>query len=98
MIPRIHKTEQQPLKEYSFKKTLYQNSDIELRERNRQIYFALVMGKELKKKAKVVFNTLDGYQIIFASVWAATEKFILLNDENFIPLDAIAYVEVDDDL
>lgn len=84
-----------PPKEYNFKKPVYRHTDIELRERNRQIYFALVMGKELKKTAKVVFNTLDGYQIIFASVWAATEKFILLNDENFIPLDAIAYVEVD---
>lgn len=53
------------------------------------------MGNNFESRAKIVFNTLDGYKEIFSTVWATTEKFILLKGGNHIPLEAIIHVELE---
>ena len=92
---RIQKIEKAQLKECAFKLPVYKITDHELRERNRRLYLAMLMGNNFQSKVKIVFNTLEGYREIFTTVWATTEKFILLKGGTFIPLESIAYVELE---
>lgn len=95
MNTSIQKIEKEQLKECSFRKTVYQPTDHDLRERNRRLYLAMLMGNNFQSKVKIVFNTLEGYKEVFTTVWATTEKFILLKGGNFIPIEAISHVELD---
>ncbi len=83
------------MKECQFRKPVYHFTDYELRERNRRLYLAMLMGNNFHSKVRVIFNTVEGYKEIFTTIWATTEKFILLKGGTFIPLEAIAYVELD---
>lgn len=83
------------MKECQFRKPVYHFTDYELRERNRRLYLAMLMGNNFHSKVRVIFNTVEGYKEVFTTIWATTEKFILLKGGNFIPLEAIAHVELD---
>lgn len=95
MTTCIQKIEKEQLKECSFKKPINQATDYDLRERNRRLYLAMLMGNNFQSKVKIVFNTIEGYKEVFTTVWATTEKFILLKGGCFIPIDAITHVELD---
>jgi hypothetical protein len=95
MTPPIQKIEREQLKECAFKKPIYKSTDLELSERNKRLYLAMLMGNNFQSKVKIVFNTLEGYKEILTTVWATTEKFILLKGGNHIPLEAIAFVELE---
>ncbi|MFN8286836.1 MAG: hypothetical protein U0V74_08805 [Chitinophagales bacterium] len=95
MKTSVKKIEKEQLKECQFKKPVYHFTDYELRERNRRLYLAMLMGNNFHSKVRVIFNTVEGYKEVFTTIWATTEKFILLKGGNFIPLEAIAYVELD---
>lgn len=91
----VKKIEKDQLKECQFKKPIYHFTDYELRERNRRLYLAMLLGNNFHSKVRIVFNTLDGYREVFSTVWATTEQFILLKGGNYIPLEAIAHVELE---
>jgi len=55
----------------------------------------MLMGNNFHSKVKIIFNTLEGYKEVFTTVWATTEKFILLKGGLFIPIDSIAHVEIE---
>ena len=95
MTTCIQKIEKEQLKECQFRKPVYHFTDYELRERNRRLYLAMLMGNNFHSKVRVIFNTVEGYKEVFTTIWATTEKFILLKGGNFIPLEAIAHVELD---
>lgn len=78
----------------AFRKPSYRFSDHEIRERNQRLYLAMLLGNNYSSEARIVFNTLEGYKEIFSTIWATTEKFILLKGGNTIPLEAIAEVEL----
>ena len=95
MTADIQKIEKEQLNTCKFERPVYHYSDHESRERNRKLYLAMLMGNNFHSKVKIVFNTIEGYREIFTTVWATTEKFILLKGGTFIPIDSIAYVELD---
>jgi hypothetical protein len=95
MNTQVQKIEKEQLKELSFKKPVYHFTDYELRERNRRLYLAMLLGNNFHSKVRIVFNTIEGYREVFTTVWATTEKFILLKGGSFIPIEAIAYVELE---
>lgn len=95
MKPTVKRIERDQLKDCAFSKPVYHYTDFEVRERNRRLYLAMLLGNNFESQAKIVFATIEGYREIFSTVWATTEKFILLKGGNYIPLEAIAYVELD---
>ncbi|MCS6934020.1 MAG: hypothetical protein NZM35_02570 [Chitinophagales bacterium] len=95
MNTTVKKIEKEQLKDCDFRKPVYHFTDYELRERNRRLFLAMLLGNNFQSKVKIVFNTVDGYREVFTTVWATTEKFILLKGGNYIPIDAIAYVSID---
>lgn len=94
-IPCPQKIEKEQLKECTFKKPANRSTEHEVRERNRRLYLAMLMGNNFESKAKIIFNTLEGYKEVFTTVWATTEKFILLKGGTHIPIEAIAHVELE---
>ncbi|MCX6199374.1 MAG: hypothetical protein NTY88_09160 [Bacteroidetes bacterium] len=92
---RAQKIEKEQLKECAFRKPINRSTEHELRERNRRLYLAMLMGNNFESKAKIIFNTLEGYKEVFTTVWATTEKFILLKGGTHIPIEAIAHVELE---
>lgn len=87
--------EKEQLKYCAFRKPVYKHSDFEIRERNRRLYLAMLMGNNFHSKVKIIFNTLEGYKEVLTTVWATTEKFILLKGGLFIPIESIAHVEIE---
>jgi hypothetical protein len=95
MVADIAKIEKEGLEECSFSQPKYQFTEYELRERNRRLYLAMLLGNNFHSKVKIVFNTIEGYKEVFTTVWATTEKFILLKEGSFIPIESIAWVELE---
>ncbi|MCW5907776.1 MAG: hypothetical protein KIS94_07960 [Chitinophagales bacterium] len=86
--------EKERLHHCSFRKPSYRFTDFEIRERNQRLYLAMLLGNNYRSEARIVFNTLEGYKEVLSTIWATTEKFILLKGGNTIPLEAIAEVEL----
>ena len=70
-------------------------TDNELRERNRALHLSTVMGCYAKSSVKLVISTVDGYKELSAAIWGSTEKHILINGGNFIPVEAVAWVSAE---
>jgi hypothetical protein len=87
--------EKENLKVCSFRKPTMRFTDFEIRERNQRLYLAMLMGNNYSSEARIVFNTLEGYKEVLTTIWATTEKFILLKGGNTIPLESIAVVELE---
>lgn len=86
--------EKEKLRHCTFRKPCYRFTDFEIRERNQRLYLAMLLGNNFRSEARIVFNTIEGYKQVLSTIWATTEKFILLKGGNTIPLEAIAEVEL----
>ena len=87
--------EAKALKTCAFTKPKQRFTDFEVRERNRSLYLAMLMGNNFSSPARIVFNTIEGYKEVFSTIWATTERYILLKGGNVIPLDAISSIELE---
>lgn len=83
------------LKVCTFSKPAHRVTDFELRKRNQSLYFAMLVGNNFQGQARIIFNTIEGYREVFSTIWATTERFILLKGGSTIPLEAIAGVELE---
>ena len=86
--------EKEELKKCAFTTPNKRFTDFELRERNQRLYLAMLMGNNFSSPARIVFNTVDGYKEVCSTIWATTERYILLKGGNVIPLEAIASIEL----
>lgn len=86
--------EREHLNGCAFRKPTYRYTDHDIRERNQRLFLAMLLGNNFSSEVRIVFNTLEGYKEVFSTIWATTEKFILLKGGNTIPLEAIAEVEL----
>jgi hypothetical protein len=86
--------EREHLNGCAFRKPCYRFTDHQIRERNQRLFLAMLLGNNFSSEARIVFNTLEGYKEVFSTIWATTEKFILLKGGSTIPLEAIAEVEL----
>lgn len=87
--------EKEQLKKCAFSKPNEKFTDYEVRERNRSLYLAMLMGNNFSSHARIVFSTVDGYKEVYSTIWATTERYILLKGGNVIPLEAITSIELE---
>lgn len=80
---------------YEFSAYHMNRPEFEVRELNRKLYLAMLLGNNFQNKVKIVFNTIDGLREVMTTVWAATETYIILKSGVFIPVRAIADVELE---
>ena len=67
----------------------------ELRDQRRKLQLSILLSNQADALVKIVFNTIDGYKEVRASVWGATERYILLTGGSFIPVEAVASVSLE---
>ncbi len=87
--------EKEQLKKCAFASPKTKFTDFEVRERNRSLYLAMLMGNNFSSPARIVFNTIEGYKEVCSTIWATTERYILLKGGSVIPLEAIASIELE---
>lgn len=63
------------------------------KERNRKLKTAELLGNTHKRKAKIVFKTMEGLYRVETTVWAKTEKFVALKGGVLIPVACILAVD-----
>ena len=61
-------------------------------ERNQLLHKAMVLGNNYKNKVKIVFQTLSGPRAVETTIWATTDKNVILKGGIFIPVCCILQV------
>ena len=64
----------------------------QIKERQKSLEKAMLLGNGYKGKIKIVFNTDQGDKLVETTVWATTEKNIQLKGGVSIPIHAIREV------
>ena len=59
----------------------------------KKLFEAMMLGNMEHYKVKISFNTLDGIKEVFTTIWATTDRFIVLKGGRYIPINAIVEVE-----
>ena len=93
--PQIAPISAEELRAVYFKNTPGFLTDSELKERQSKLHMSVLLQHHAGMIVKIIFNTLDGYKEIKASVWGATEKYIILSSGNFIPTESVAQISSD---
>lgn len=68
-------------------------TEVERKHRNRMLYLAMILGNGYKSKVKITFESLDGPRQVETTVWATTEKNVMLKSGITIPVNSIYGVE-----
>lgn len=63
------------------------------KHRNRMLYLAMILGNGYKSKVKITFDTIDGPRRVETTVWATTERNVMLKGGVTIPVQSIYAVE-----
>lgn len=62
--------------------------------RDAKLHKAMVLGNAFKNKVKITFETTSGVKQVHTTIWAATERSIMLKGGIFIPKHAILDVSI----
>lgn len=86
--------QKETLSEYHFndQEVLPSEDDVKIRKMN--LNRALILGNAYRRKIKLTFETTDGLKQVETTIWAVTEKNVVLKGGKFIPTKAITKVEV----
>ncbi len=69
---------------------------VELRKLNdKKLFRAMLLGNGFRNKVKIYFTTTEGERMVETTVWAFTERFVILKGNIFIPVEAISNVALD---
>lgn len=63
------------------------------KHRNRMLYLAMILGNGYKSKVKITFESIDGPRKVETTVWATTEKNVMLKGGVTLPVHSIYSVE-----
>ncbi len=70
------------------------DSASEKRERSQKIHRATSLGNLEKHKVKIYFQDGEGVRMTHTTIWAQTDKKILLKDGAYIPVHRILDIEL----
>lgn len=62
---------------------------------DKKLFRAMLLGNGFHNKVKIYFTTTEGERMVQTTVWAFTERFVMLKGNVFIPVDAITNVALD---
>ena len=63
-------------------------------DRKMNLEKAVILGNTYKKKVRITFETETGAKIVETTVWAVTERNILLKSGVYLPIGAIIDVDL----
>jgi len=65
------------------------------KQNDKKLFRAMLLGNGFHNKVKIYFTTTEGERMVQTTVWAFTERFVMLKGNVFIPVDAITNVALD---
>ncbi len=65
------------------------------KQNDKKLYRAMLLGNGFRNKVKIYFTTTEGLRMVETTVWAYTERFVMLKGGVFIPVDAVVNVGLD---
>lgn len=63
-------------------------------QRSVKLHSAMLLGNCFKEKVSILFKTLEGIKEVKTTVWAATEKYVVLKSGISIPVVSILSVNL----
>ena len=64
-----------------------------IRERNARLYKSMRMGNTERRKVKIIFKDVEGLKQVETTVWATTERSVVLKKGTVIPIHRILEVK-----
>lgn len=92
MESRIATVEKEQLASLEFYPEEVLSTDLERQERSRNLYLGMVLGNAYKSKVKIVFKSLSGLNLVDTTIWAATDKNIVLKGGMLLPVSCVLQV------
>lgn len=80
------------LKDLKFDHAEVLTENTERDERKKRLHLAMVLGNTYKNKVKLVFKSLTGVCSVDTTIWATTDKNVVLKGGLFIPVACILQV------
>ncbi len=72
------------------------NLTIDQRKNNdKKLYRAMLLGNGYHNKVKIFFATTEGQRQVETTVWAYTERYVILKGGVFIPVESVIDVNLD---
>ena len=69
-------------------------TDFERNMRSRNLFRAMILGNTYKMKAKITFSSNDAINQVHTTIWATTEKYVILKRGVVIPISSILDIEM----
>jgi hypothetical protein len=80
--------------EYTFIKNEVLASTNDIRQRKIDLNRALILGNAYRRKVKIIFETTKGLCQVETTIWAVTEKNVILKGGKIIPITTVHKVKV----
>jgi len=80
--------------EYTFIKNEVLASINDIRQRKIDLNRALILGNAYRRKVKIIFETTKGLCQVETTIWAVTEKSLILKGGKVIPIIVVHKVRV----
>lgn len=84
--------ERDSLKDLRFTHVDVLNDSQSISNRNRNLQMGMTLGNLYKSKVQIVFKTLQGLHSVDTTIWATTDKNVVLKGGTFIPICCILQV------
>lgn len=66
--------------------------DEQRHERSRNLYMGMILGNAYKNKVKIIFKSLTGMNAVDTTIWATTDKNIVLKGGILVPISCVLQV------
>ena len=80
--------------EYTFIKIEVLASSNDIKQRKIDLNRALILGNAYRRKVKIIFETTKGLCQVETTIWAVTEKSLILKGGKIIPIISVHRVRV----
>jgi hypothetical protein len=63
------------------------------KEIENRLHSAMLLGNNYRSKVRITFSTRDGLREVETTVWAYTEKYVVLKGGIFLPVNSVVSVD-----
>ena len=89
------KIEKEFITNYTFTDGQSNISAEQQKQNSKKLFRAMLLGNGFHNKVKILFTTTQGLRMVETTVWAYTERFVMLKGGVFIPVESVVEVVLD---
>ena len=88
------KIDKETIDQIQFSESEVLADDISIKERKINLNRALILGNAYRRKVKIIFSTTDGLRQVETTIWAVTDKKIILKGGRLFPIQSVNKVRI----